>query len=161
MAKVGTVKLKRSQKAAALLLAHGKSMQSVAENPDVRVSVGTLRKWMEDTDFTDLLYKEQDMLLTEVRHRLTPMFVDSTLKAMRTLRSQVAETNPKTREPNDPWIRLNAARALVQMGQGFIEKTEDKSITIRFDGMPVLGSPGSEKIEPADGSDIINNLLEK
>lgn len=160
--KKASSRLTRAQKIAAVLLANGKSVKSVSENPDVRVSIGTIRKWRdEDPLFADIMHAEQEAVLTEYRHKLTPYLVDSTVKALKTLRGQAGPIDPYTREPNDPWIRLNASRALATMGMGMLDQAESKDVEVIFRNMPEIGSPGADKVEPADGSDVINAAIAK
>ncbi len=151
--------LTKKQKFAAILLAHGKSVAETAKHPDVGVSDNTVRKWMKDPAFTKHLYAEQDSLLEEFRHKLTPLYLDSAAKAVRVLRDQMRVTDPETGKPTEPYLRQNAAREMLTRAHTLIDKTDDRAVEIHFVNMPQLGSPKSDDSIPIDASNEINRLI--
>jgi len=128
-------KMKRKRLMAARMLADGYSLTKIASvlwnvtKPDGNTDKGKLdsalvqlRKWRRMPEFTEL-YRETLREMTE----------PACGKAMKRITEQVDDENP--------WIAQNAAREVLTRFLPIVMGEDDKTITIKVEGMPELGTP--------------------
>jgi len=149
---VSGIKLNLRQRHAALLLAKGVSLNKIALDSNVKSTPGTIRKWMDNPDFMRLLRSEQDALLTEFRQKLTAAYITGAASAVRVMKEQM-------QPGNEPYVRQNAAREMLNKFHQVMDKDEQKAVEIVFTGMPQIGSPAQDDSVHPDGNETINRLL--
>lgn len=88
-----------------------------------------LRKWQADPKWQELYQKQ-------LKSSVAPLVG----RAVRKIGEQIDHSNP--------WIAQGAAREVLSRFGAAAMGDEDKSVTVRVEGMPTLGVPGAES-EPA------------
>lgn len=114
-----------------LLVCFGEAENAVAKNRQKR----QLKKWRELDEY-------QDAYRRTVRAIAGAVYG----KALAKISEQIDSDNP--------WVAQNAAREILSRYGDILMGKEDKSITVKIDGMPTLGTPEDNGALP-DGRTVI------
>lgn len=87
---------------------------------------GEITKMMKDPDFKEI-YRQEMLSLAAPKYS----------RAMHKLEEQL--------DSNQPWLVNKAANDLINQYKAYVVGDDDKSLTIKVEGMPDLGTPDGDK----------------